>query len=351
MIDIWERQGKNQKKVQLMKKEKEALEKLCIEFEVPLSQPIWQDALDRELYLDYELLQRSREAKNLAQETLCREICTQETLSRIERAKGKARADTFRRLAEELGRRGERCSTCIDTERYEILKLERQIGRYCRYEKFEEAKAAFEKLASYDLKDSKENLQYLTFEAALFDLLLGKTTHKEAILKYQEALDMTLSREEQKNLKNSFLTRQEATILNSIAICHFRLSERDKAVSLLKTLQENLRQSNVDFRYHTRIVFPIWGNLASYLEETKDYAGSLEICRQAICLAFQTGQADVFQRFVTTKGCVLEDQERREESIECFIQAYYLSCLFADEKKVQLLKGHLESKYSIFLDE
>jgi hypothetical protein len=87
------------------------------------------------------------------------------------------------------------------------------------------------------------------------------------------------------------------------------------------------------------------------LEETKDYAGSLEICRQAICLAFQTGQADVFQRFVTTKGCVLEDQERREESIECFIQAYYLSCLFADEKKVQLLKGHLESKYSIFLDE
>ena len=349
LLEILEEKKDKSEEKELLEKELFYLEKLCEEYNIAKVQPFWADFSEREFYLDYELLQKSRAVKEISQEELSEEICSQESLSRIETSKRKARANTFRQLAKRLGKRGERCGACIDAEDYEILKLERMEGKYISYGRYEKAEEIFERIREYGLKETEENRQFLILKQTIFQIKKKEITYADSILKLQEALDCTLSREEQEKIESCFLTCQEATVLNNMAIGYYRMGEKERAIRLLKSIIKNFENSRVDLRYHTRALQPVFSNLASYLEETGDYDGSLAVCKRATGLAFQVGRADDFQRYITTKACVLEDQRKTDESIECFTQAFYISSLMKDEVKAELIKNYVKGKYEVDL--
>lgn len=344
-IEILERRGKKQEKIELLKKELFYLEELCKEFSQPLRQPRWHNPDNKEVYLDYELLQRSRTSQGLSQEELCEEICAQKTLSRIETGKAKSRATTFRQLAEKLGKQGERCGTSIDADDYEILKLEKKEVTYISRYQFEKAEKVFQELAGL-LKDTAKNRQYILLEQAIY--ITKKTgDYKLSLEKLEKAAECTLSEGELKNIETCFLTYQEVSVLNNIAIAKYRIGKKEEAIDLLKKLVKNYENSRVDVQFHSRGITLIRSNLASYLEETKDYDGSLKVCRKALQFAFQMGNGSNFQRFITTKACVLEDQKKKAESIRCFTQAFYISCLMKDNETAKLIQKHLAEAFCV----
>lgn len=208
LLELLKEKKEESKEKELLEKTLYYLKRLCEEYGIAETQPFWVDFSERELYLDYELLQKSRKARGISQEELSQEICSQEALSRIETSKSKARAKTFRQLAERLGKRGERCGACIDAEDYEILKLERMEGRCISYCRYQEAEEIFERIQEYGLKDTRENRQYLLLERAIF-----KRTKKE--ISYSDSLALL----------------QEAHVLNNMAIAYYRIDEKEKAIS------------------------------------------------------------------------------------------------------------------------
>jgi transcriptional regulator with XRE-family HTH domain len=74
--------------------------------------------------VDAELIRRTRRASKLTQESLSEDICTQETLARIENGNQQPRSEKLWQIMEKMDRNGKRIETGIQVEEYEILKSE-----------------------------------------------------------------------------------------------------------------------------------------------------------------------------------------------------------------------------------
>lgn len=322
---------------------------LCQKYRKTHDDPIWKNRCEWELYLDYELLQKSRMVRGISQEELCDEICNRETISRIENRKNKISDSKFYSLAEKLQKRKNRYTMFINTDQYELSKKERQIGKLLWYNQCEEAEKIFCEIERNGLPDTRENKQYLLFERTCLDWRKGKITRKEGIVKLKESLSYTLSKEEIENIEDIFLTRQEINILNNLAVGYYKIGRREEAVSILYKVLANYNNTKVMDFYHAKGIFPILANLATYLEEMGNYEGAIEMCDRAIRLGFSIEKNDIFQRFLTTKACVLEDKGKKESAIEYFTQSYHISCLMKDQHTASIIKSHLQNRYQINL--
>lgn len=325
------------------------LRELCLTYGEGERNEVWHHYSEWELYLDYELLQKSRMQKGLSQEEVSEEICNRETLSRIENKRQAVTEKSFARLAGRLGKRQEKYSTFITADSYELSKKERKIGWLLMYHRGKEAERLFVEIEKNKLEDTEENRQYLLMERTLIDECFGKISQIEKMQRMQEALRCTMSEEEIQQLEKSFLTRQETIILNNLACTSYEMGKKEKAIDILKQLRKNYKNSGIRSCYHFKALFPVLGNLASYLEEAGSYEEALEVCEEGIRLALESSKGHILQRFLTTKACVLEDIGKKEESIQLLRRAYYISLLYLDEHTAGLIKEHLQELYQISL--
>lgn len=173
---------------------------------------------NRMFELDYEVIKRTRDAMELSQESLCGDICTQETLSRIERGKNAPAFGTMQQLMQKMDRKWKQIAMVITAERYEALVVEREVVK-SESRREEKCQEEFEKLGELLDMDVLENQQYVALKKLMFEMRNQKYSYEEAIQKLYDILYLTLKCRGDEMYQYPLMLR-EVLVLNLIAVYH-----------------------------------------------------------------------------------------------------------------------------------
>ncbi len=309
--------------------------------------------IQNDIYLMGELIKANRVKVNISQENLSSDICAAESLSRIESGKRAPRNKNYEAIAERLGIAKDIYNSTIEAETYDILETKRDIDRLLFGHQVENAWASYMRLKKLLTAKTNENKQYLSYLEGILHYQAKKIGTKTALKKMEKALGYTLKSYKDKAVYNCILSRQEAFILNQIAILTFDTGQKKQAIDILLSVSQSYENSKIDLKYHSVQYLLILQNLSMYLEEDDQLEEAIQICDKAIKLALKCAKGNFLSRFITNKAFTLEriDMENQTELYEktCrlyYQQAYSLSELMNDSSTHSIVGEYYKLKYN-----
>ncbi len=309
--------------------------------------------IQNDIYLMGELIKANRVKVKISQENLSSDICAAESLSRIESGKRAPRNKNYEAIAERLGIAKDIYNSTIEAETYDILETKRDIDRLLFGHQIENAWASYMRLKKLLTAKTNENKQYLSYLEGILHYQAKKIGIKTALNKMEKALGYTLKNYKDKAVYNCILSRQEAFILNQIAILTFDMGQKKQAIDILLSVSQSYENSKIDLKYHSVQYLLILQNLSMYLEEDDQLEEAIQICDKAIKLALKCAKGNFLSRFITNKAFTLEriDMENQTELYEktCrlyYQQAYSLSELMKDPSTHSIVGEYYKLKYN-----
>jgi transcriptional regulator with XRE-family HTH domain len=309
--------------------------------------------IQNDIYLMGELIKANRVKVKISQENLSSDICAAESLSRIESGKRAPRNKNYEAIADRLGIAKDIYNSTIDAETYDILETKRDIDRLLFGHQVENAWTSYMRLKKLLPENTNENKQYLSYLEAILHYQAKKIGAKTALKKMEKALGYTLTNYKDKSVYSCILSRQEAFIINQIAILTFDTGQKKQAIDILLSVSQSYENSKIDLKYHSVQYLLILQNLSMYLEEDDQLDEAIKICDKAIKLALKCAKGNFLSRFITNKSFTLEriDMENQTELHEetCrlyYQQAYSLSELMKDSSTHSIVGEYYKLKYN-----
>lgn len=330
-----------------IKKQRECLLQVYEEYGVMLNERVSNILLvnvQHELYLCNEIIRDERINRGETQEQLSENICSPETLSRIESGKRAPSRKNFNAIMSKLGIDKTIYNSYVSAKDFSIYEEKRNISKYIARHEYKEAEQAFQSLKKKMDCNVVENLQYILSTEAILKRTFGKISNKEALNKNYEALSYTF-----KDYKRGFyrtLSRQEAIILNQIAIIYKHSGKRKKAISILESVLRCYENSKIDVIYHYSMCSLIMTNLSSYLSDEMEIDKAIELCDRGIILDLRCGRGNRLGVFLSNKACSLEHADNNEDCNKYFIQAFYLSDLMQNNVDKNDIRKYYEKNYN-----
>lgn len=346
-----EEDGTESAQVTELEQMREALLSVEREFGVAFEKFPMFSYMNRVFELDYDVIRRSRMASKLSQERLCEDICTQETLSRIESAKRAPSSRNMRLLLKKMKRDRERVGMNLVTEKYELLALEKKIAAAEHRHRVELAKAYRQEIQKNLDLSVVSNQQYSLSEKVRQELRDGKYSKEEGIQKLYEILQMTLKCEHQ-NIYEYSLTDRESNILNLIAISYCEMGETGKGIKIWRKLLENYEGKAVNKMFFFRRWELVSGNLCGNLQEIGKIEEPIQLCKRRIQYALHAGRGQEIGRSLIIIACVLLENNLEERMGEClsdFFRGLNLYKLTKYEYRYRCVVEYLKGK-DILLD-
>lgn len=305
--------------------------------------PLFQH-LNRTFELDYEVIRNERRASKLSQEKLCEEICTQETLSKIESGKCAPSNKNLTLLLEKMKRNRERIGMNIAADRYEIIALERRIARAEHKSEDKNAESLIKELQEKLDMSIIENQQYVQSRKLWIELQEGNYTYEEVIEKLFAILHMTLpGRDEEVFLYN--LTSRECFILNQIAILYCKDEQKEKGIELWKKLLINYEKKGMQKVFNIRDWAMLMGNVAGRMEEMGDVRHPIKICLERLKTELEIGKGNAIGRSLAIIACV-QERKRDAECMARFRQTLNMYKLMKFEYRYKCIMEYIKEKFA-----
>ncbi len=286
------------------------------------------------VYRMREVIRMKRKALGLTREKLCElsgEICSPQTLYRIEYGKVKVKGEVYKKLMECMGQLPERNYTSIIVSNYPYLNLKSEIQAHIFYKEYALAEQKLLKLEQEMNVEYVRNKQYLLEKKATIQFQKQEITKEEYLETLWEALRYTIPNVDNIDLVNWPYNEEEFEIL--IQVAHAYQNKRQQKEELLLKLKANVEQRYMEEKYyviwHTLILFM----LSQLMCIKKQYEMSLAYCKQGIEELKSQRLTSYEHSFLHDIVWSMERQiqqgirpEKEQEICEKFlIQAYYLS--------------------------
>ena len=307
--------------------------------------------LNRVFELDYDVIRRSRMASHLSQERLCEDICTQETLSRIESAKRAPSSRNMRLLLKKMKRDRERVGMNLVTEKYELLALEKKIATAEYRKEFEKVKGIQKEIRKHLDLSIISNQQYLLVGQVKQELRNDLYPKEKGIQNLYEILEMTLEQND-KNIYEYPLTDRESNILNLIAIQYCEIGEKEKGIEIWQKILKNYEEKAIDRLFFMRRWELISSNLCGRMQEEGYVEETINLCKKILKYTLQAGRGKILGRPLIIIACILLEnsfEEKREECLSKFYQGLNLYRLTKQIHRYQCVREYLQEK-GVLLD-
>lgn len=334
--------GQNEK-IETLHRERSTLLALEKKFNVHYEKYRLFQSMNREFDLDYEIIRTSREASGKSQEEAAEDICTRETLSRIERGKNSPTDKTLKKLTERLERTRSRIHTVITTEEFEIIELKQEFissNQRLDEKKSEELLKQLEEKLDITFI---ENQQYILAEKIKQEIRKERLPLEIQLKKLQNVLKMSFNGSWEKIFENK-LTATEINILNQIAMLYY-LEDKNKAISIYENLLQQYEKSLINPVFHFSGFGILMGNLTSCLEETGKVDKAMEYGEKRIKMLLELGKGGNLGRTLTTMACALEQKED-EICKQYFMMAANMLHLMKMDYQYKLVKEYIDSHYN-----
>lgn len=283
-------------------------------------------------HLDFEILRAERCAQGMTQQAAADGTYQNPgEIIKIEQRKRSPRSKHFSELMWKLGMEKERMEGFVVTDSFEVLELRRRIQGLTSRQQYDMAKPLFWKLKTMLDLNYVENRRDVRYLRNIIDMNEGKCSCETVLAGDWELLRKTylLSPERlqeppvmkmQRGKVQVYRApmRNEAEVMNQMAICLKRLKRKDEAIRLYEWVLTTFERSRVkpQYRYHS------YGLL---LQNLAAYRCSVEKSKKALRFELLCGKISSLGYNYLTLACAMEDDSANREVCRRMIkEAYYL---------------------------
>lgn len=309
-----------------VKRQKAALEKVWGEYgRIPQENMWYCTNIQKNLVTSNEIIRKCRENAGLSQEALSDEVCSSETLSRIERGLVTPEEKNYRSLMEKMNQAMERDRGFINVEEYELREELRMVSKYTTQMEYEKAYRVWHKLRKKIPKNSMENRQCILRYDTLIHYGKRKIGWEEAIRRYETALRETMPKFGKIDITRWPLTRTEIFLLNNIASGYYNIGRKLEAKEILNSIKKSIQSSNVAVTYQVREYVVVLYNIAMIEKLEGNTARAQRIFEEGIYLELQAGRFTKVAKLLYGIGWVLKEEGQEEKARQVIKQAFFLS--------------------------
>ncbi|GFI23241.1 hypothetical protein IMSAGC011_02026 [Lachnospiraceae bacterium] len=238
----------------------------------------------KEAYCISDVIRRRREMLGLTKKELCKGICSEKTIGRLEAKKTKPQIEIVRQLFERLNLSGEYQRWQIVTQDVRAFAIVDKIGICANNRDFKELERLLIEIQQYASMDNLTNKQYRERIELNLNLRQGKMTKEEARQYLVKILEYTLPYKTLIKIGQKYLTNLEIQCALDIAINLGKSSMNDIFISLYelcKQMQEDegISEHIAIWEMIMTIIASIYGNLGEY---DKSDTLALEIMTECI---------------------------------------------------------------------
>lgn len=313
---------------------------------------LWKNYRMNELYFVSELISQERKVLKRSQDKMADELeIDQKTISRIENGKYKPKPGTFEKMKEYLEFDRDICNTHVVVEDFALLELEREITIERYYKRFEEAAALYKRLKPRLSMEYNENRQYVMFMDIYFQKIYGKITSADAIKGCIGAFKVTRKNGEIEDLEKVVLSKNEASIINYIALLYDELGKKKECIKLLEKARAGYENSKVDRKHHYEGSVLIHQNLCGRYEENDQFEEALELCDLGIRFDIRCECGIEAGWYVMQKAYTQERKTGDKKASQYYYRlAYQILRLMKKDWTIDGLKAYYEKNYGEILD-
>lgn len=302
-----------------------------------------------------DIIKLTRNALGISQEELSFDICSPQTLHRIENGKCKVKKETYRNLMERMGRSGEKNFCTLYVDDLDILdikiKADTAMSKF-EYEKTEE----YIRRIKPRIKDSVINKQYIMLMETIICYRLGKMEKEEFLKTLEDIIAFTIKD------YNMFLDKkypfkcEEIEILINISNAYKEIKRYEKSIDILQMLLRSLETGYMGEKEALKLKIIIMNNMGKAYAGLDDYENSIKILERGIELAERYKIAGTLANLYAEMSWAMiqqvENGERKKEELEIVKNYLRQGYAIAAVSNGNILKSTIKKFYKeYFLEE
>lgn len=310
-------------------KQLQALKEVYEEYgvDIHLSENAMLHYSNQEIYLVDEVIKMSRMDRAVSQERLSEDICTPETLSRIESGKRAPNTRNFRALMEKLDVNQDYYNGRLDTDDFLLLESKKELDRAISLRNWKEAHRLLDELKMKLDMESELNRQTLQADEDCILFNEGKMSAEDFLTACERALGCEKEGWKDEQFWQQFLTDYRVEMLNNIAVIYGMRRQDQNALFIWENILKQLNQSKVELTDRYAASMMVLGNLSQCYGELEKTEESLSMCEKGVYLCFESGRGVRLANFIMTKAETLFRMGEKKACPQHLGQAYYLSDL------------------------
>lgn len=300
------------------------------------------------LYTIGYIIRQKREERGVSQEELAEGLCSVPTLSRIEHGQRIPSKSHFTAFMERLGYGIGDADVFISKEEIEIHELQfriRQEGILHRYSRIKPLLAELETLIHKN-GDDPVYLQFLTANKIFCE---DKSSFPaQSIPAIENALRITVPRYGHVNLQNLFLSFDELTCLNAIALYYCENNLVSKGLQMYSEIKEYMEEKIINPEERMRLYPAIVYNMSNYLGRSGYYQECIDLCCNSIPILQKYGRAQkIYLLNYNIAWCYekLDKDFYQDKIIKLLLQSYYFALMIGNTEVIDHAKSILKSSF------
>ena len=234
-------------------------------------------------YRTGDMIRLTRQAAGMSQEALCENICSVQTLSRIENGKVSVKKEVYRMLMERMGRGGEKMRSILETADFDALELWQELNQEIIRFDFDAAKEQLDRFKC--LPDSEKSLlnRQMTGRRECLIAYYKKEMGREVYVKrLEELLALTVSGYE-KLLDRVYPFRsEEVQLLMNLSNAYGAAGEFERPVRINYMLIRSLNAGYMGREDSENLIAMLTYNTAKRYGQRGQFKTAQHMCQNAI---------------------------------------------------------------------
>lgn len=302
-----------------------------------------------------DIIRMTRKSLSITQEQLSEDICSVETLSRIETGKQNPSRDVYELLMARMGRIRNRAYSLLSISDFKVLEKMQLFEECIQSFDYHKAESILEEILK-NLDNTNLDKQFIIRAKSLVNYRLGRISTDKFLEELQKAIRITIPKYGYISLSNWPLTYNEATLLLNISIAFSEKNDYQNGIRILEEAYSALNQSYMDEEHRIIMQVTILNNLSKWYGMIGNHQKAIDTTTEGIriCKEFKIGNVlpYLLYNYVWNKERLIEkgvlSPENKRECITYLKQAYYVACAMQSYME-DFIRNHMLAYYNIKL--
>lgn len=230
-----------------------------------------------------DMIRLTRQSLGISQEELSGNICSVQTLSRIENGKTSVKPGTYRQLMERMGRNGEKSYSVLSVEDFGLMEYKVKADTAIYRKEYEEAEACLKQLKPFmDLETNTVNIQYIRRKESIIQYRLKRITREEYLKRLEDIIALSIPDYERFLDKVYPFMNEEVQILMNVANAYYEVGDYKKSVEINFMLLRSLGTGYMGHKDAIQLTVLLQYNLAKSFGEDGKHQKAINICENVL---------------------------------------------------------------------
>ncbi len=304
-----------------------------------------------------DIVRMTRKSLSITQEQLSDEICSVETLSRIENGSQNPSRDVYELLMERMGRIRDRAYSMLSVSDLKVLEQMKLFEDYIKQYDFRKADKILREIKK-SIGNSVLDRQFLIRAEGIVNYYLNNISAEEYLEESKRAIRLTIPKYGLISMDNWPLSFGEAKIIVNISIACAEKSQYHQAIDMLTEVYNAMHHSYMDEEQRAILQVTIVNNLSKWYGLIGNHKAAINMANEGITICKKNKLGNALPNLLYGLAWNMEQlikigalpQSNKKECLVYLKQAYYIAASMRLTFAEQFVKKHISKNYSISIE-